>query len=236
MSDLTTGKDSKHIATVALMIWSVLPSVAMWLGLYEMRSAVWAYVLYHGVVLLPAIIWGCHLWKDSMRLPTRKEWFVLFATSLLFSAVTVLGYELIGTTLLSDVKTIELMKRLGWYGQVFWPISIYGILVNPILEEVFWRGIIFNALDKLNVRFKHFALVWSSVLYAAFHYFIFRLVLFPVYAEIGTLGLVIYGVLMAFIYRQTGSILTTAVAHGLLTDMAALALMLDLFRRHPDLL
>jgi uncharacterized protein len=234
MNDPASAKDITHIATAALMIWSVLPSFAMWMGLYEMHSAVWAYALYHGVVLVPAIIWGRHLWKDSIRLPTGREWMLLLAMSLLFSAVTVLGYELIGTTLLSDEKSIELMKRLGWYGQVFWPISIYGLVVNPILEEIFWRGIIFNALEKSNVRFKQFALLWSSALYAAFHYFIFRLVLFPVYAEIGTLGLVIYGMFMAFIYRKTGSILTTAAAHGLLTDMAALSLMIDLFRRHPD--
>lgn len=119
---------------------------------------------------------------------------------------------------------------------MFWPISVYAVVVNPLVEELFWRGIVFNELERWKkVPFKHFALVWSSVAYALFHYLIFRLVLFPVYAEIGIVLLAIYGAMLALIYRKTNSILTTAVAHGLLTDTAAIALMLDLARRYPNM-
>jgi len=199
-------------------------------------NAVWAYGLYHGLCIVPSIIWGWNRWKDSLRLPTPKEWLILVAVSLLFSAVTVGGFELLGSLLLSESETLALMKRVGWYGQLFWPISIYAVVVNPLLEEIFWRGVIFNELDAANIPIKNFAIIWSSITYAAFHWAIFRLVLFPVYAEIGIVGLALYGVLMVLIYRKTGSILITAAAHGLLTDMAALMLMVDLCRRHPGFL
>ncbi len=232
----STKPPANPVRVILFLLWSLLPILAIYVGLYTMGSAFWAYVFYHVFCLLPAIIWGRKLWQDSLRLPTLKEWLILLAAALLFSAVTIVGFELLGKTLLSDEDTLQLMKRVGWYGQIFWPMSIYAVVVNPVLEELFWRGVVLNELDKLQIPIKNFSLIWSSVAYAAFHYSIFRLVLFPVYAEIGTFGLVLYGALMAFIYRKTGSIVTTAAAHGMLTDMAALALMIDLFRRHPNFL
>jgi membrane protease YdiL (CAAX protease family) len=73
-------------------------------------------------------------------------------------------------------------------------------------------------------------------MYAAFHYWICRLVVFSGWAEIGTIMLAFYGAMLALIYRRTGSIITTSIAHGLLTDMAAVMLLLDFLRRYPSLL
>jgi membrane protease YdiL (CAAX protease family) len=171
---------------------------------------------------------------DSLRLPTLKQLALIFAVAVVFSAIAVLGYELIGTKLLSDEQTLLLMKRQGWFGDLFWPISIYAVVVNPLLEEIFWRGVILNALDRMKLPVKYFGIIWSSMAYAAFHYGIFRLVLFPVYTEVGILCLAFYGAFLSVVYRKTGSIITTAVTHGLLTDTAALMLMIDLFRRHPN--
>jgi membrane protease YdiL (CAAX protease family) len=232
----STSKTLSAVQTIALLVWTLLPTVAIWLGMYVKGSALWAYGLYHGVCLVPAIIFGRHLWLRSLRKPSSKEWLWLVAGSILFSLVTIVGYEWIGGSLLSDEQAIGLMKRQGWFGQLFWPISIYAVVVNPLVEELFWRGFVLNQLDKSRLPIKHFGIIWSSFAYAALHYPIFRLVLFPVYAEIGTFGLVVYGAFMAVIYRKTGSIITTALAHGLLTDMAALVLMIDLFRRHPNLM
>ena len=48
--------------------------------------------------------------------------------------------------------------------------------------------------------------------------------------------LAFYGAFLAIVYRKTGSIVTTALAHGLLTDMAALMLALNLSRHYPGAL
>jgi uncharacterized protein len=225
---------SKSARMVLLLLWTLLPCLAIWVGMYVLGSALWAYGLYHGLCLMPAILYGRNLWKDSLKWPVRKEWVVLIVASVLFSLLTVLAYELIGHKLLSDEQALLLMKRQGWFGNLFWPISVYAVVVNPVLEELFWRGVVFNALGKVKWPIKHFAIIWSSISYAAFHYGIFRLILYPVYAEILTLGLAFYGAGLAVVYRRTGSIITIAAVHGLLTDMAAIMLMIDLFRRHPN--
>lgn len=219
---------------LAIMLWSLAPIPAIWVGLYVLKSAVWAFTLYHGICLIPAIVFGRSNWVPSFRLPTVKECLLLVAASIGFSAVAVLFYELFGQLLLSNEDVIALLKTLGYSKALFIPLSVYAIVVNPLFEEIYWRGVVLNELDRFKTPFRHFGLIWSSLAYAAFHYLIFRMVLFPVYAEIGTLMLAVYGAFLAIIYRRTGSILTTAIAHGLLTDMAAIALILDLFRHHPD--
>jgi membrane protease YdiL (CAAX protease family) len=84
-------------------------------------------------------------------------------------------------------------------------------------------------------RFQYFAITLSSLLYALFHYLIFRLVLYPGYAELGILLLAGFGALMAVLYRRTGSILTTAFAHGILTDLACVVLLFDYARKFGGL-
>ncbi|MBX9722952.1 MAG: CPBP family intramembrane metalloprotease, partial [Candidatus Obscuribacterales bacterium] len=232
----TMSTQNKSIQTAALLLWTLLPCPAIWVGLHVLKSAVGAFALYHGVCLLPAIICGRKLWLDDWTLPKLNEWVKLLLASIVFSTIAYFFYELLGKKLLSNEHVFELLKSLGFSKSLFWPLSIYAVLVNPLVEELFWRGVVFNYLDKLNKPFKNFALLWSSFAYALFHYTIFRMVMYPVFAEIGTAMLAIYGALLALLYRKTGSIITTAVAHGLLTDMAAIVLIIALLRHFPSVL
>ncbi len=150
--------------------------------------------------------------------------------------MAVLLYEILGKKMLSNDDVLALLKRIGYAKTLFIPISIYTVVVNPVVEELFWRGVVYNELDKLNAPFRSFGLVWSSLTYAAFHYTIFRLVLFPVYAEIGTIMLAFYGAILALVYRQTKSIITISLIHGLFTDLAAIVLVIDLLRNYPGIL
>ena len=228
-------EQGEHLSarTIALMLWTLLPIPAIWVGLYVIKSATWAFALYHIICLIPAIIWGQKIWRPSFLKPSRKEMAALLGASVVFSGLALLLYEVLGKKLLSNEETLTLLKTLGYSKELFYPLSFYAIVVNPLVEELFWRGVVFNELEKVKAPFKHFGLIWSSLAYAAFHYLIFRMVLFPIYAEIGTLMLAVYGAVLALIYRKTGSILTTAIAHGLLTDMAAIVLILDLLYHYP---
>lgn len=234
MAARTKTRDDAFLAA-GVSIWAVLPCLAMFAGLYTMHSATWAYVFYHGICLLPIIIWGRDLWTPSLKRPQKMHCLALLAASVVFSCVAVFTYEFFGPRLLSDRSVLALLRDLGYSRGVFIGLGVYTIIVNPLIEEIFWRGIVLNQLDRFrNPPFKHFGIICSSLAYAAFHYLIFRMVLFPGWAEVATLLLAIYGGLLAVIYRRSGSILTTALAHGLLTDTAVIALCLALFLRYPD--
>lgn len=220
------------IRPLVLIFWSLLPGIAIYFGMYVVKSAVWAFVLYHCFCLIPAIIWGKQFWKSTFIAPKPIHLVVLTIAAFIFTAVALLVYELMGSMLLSDQGAINLLKEQDYSKQLFLPISLYAIVVNPFFEELFWRGVVFNSLEKTALP-KQFAIIWSSFAYALFHYWIFRLVLYPGWAEFGTFLLAIYGAILALIYRRTGSIITTAIAHGLLTDTACIALIIDLFRKYP---
>lgn len=222
------------LKTAALILWTLLPCLAMWVGLYKLSSAFWAYVIYHLLCVMPAILWGRKLWLPTFARPSLRHVGLLIAAAIPFGAVTVIGYEINGAMLLSDENVAVLLKELGINRNSFLTFALYSVLVNPLLEELYWRGVVLNELDTAaHINIKHFGIIWSSLAYALFHYLIFRLVLYPGWAEIGTLLLAVYGAILALIYRKSGSILTTALAHGILTDLACVFLLIDYFRKYP---
>lgn len=218
---------------IGTLLWSLIPSLAIWVGLYEIKSAAWTYALYHGIFLLPGAIVGRNLWVPTLTRPKLKHVAMIFSIATIFSAFTVIAYERAGQLVLRDEDVGRLLSELDLTRANLVFFGLYAIIVNPLFEEIYWRGVLFNALEKVPI--KHFALVWSSVTHALFHYLIFRLVLFPIWNEIGILTLAIYNGILALIYRRTGSLITTAIAHGLLSDMACICLIVDFFRKNPPL-
>lgn len=229
-------KTANKARLALILLWSLLPCPLIWLGLHVFKSATWAFALYHGVCLIPAIIVARKSWLPTFRKPTLKQIALLIVAAIGFNAVAVLAYELLGSLMLSNEHVLELLKTLGYSKELFWPMSFYAIIVNPFFEELFWRGVVLNELDKLETPFPHFGIIWSSFAYALFHYPIFKMVMYPGWAELGALLLAVYGAGLAIVYRKTGSIITTALTHSLLTDVAAILLILSLFRKFPGVL
>lgn len=223
--------------TTIIALWSLLPVAAMLIGLYMLNSAVWAYALYHYVCLLPAVILGRKLWQSELKRSSLKFFLVIAAIALAFSGVTVLAFEFLGKYAISDQKTVELMVRMGWSKEWLWILNIYCFTVNPFIEEIYWRGIVFKQLEKIEKPpFKHFGIIVSSFLYAFYHYFIFRLILYSVAAEILSIALAFYGAGLAILYKRTGTLWSAILAHGLLTDLAVVALIIDLMNKFPGVL
>ena len=209
----------------------ILPYSIIWLGMNFFKSAVVSLALYHGVCLLPGIIWGKASFSKTLRAPSYMELLGLVVACILFSIGSVYAYEHLGDMVLSSPKVFELMKTVGYNQDIFCPLSIYIVIVNPPLEELFWRGFVMNKLDELCPDFPHCGLIWSSFAYGAFHYPIMQLVMYPGWAEFGTIMLMIYGGVLGVLYRKTKSVLVPALAHALLTDLSAVLLMLALFHR-----
>lgn len=221
---------------IGILLWTLLPCLMIWIGMRIIGNALWSFVLYHGVCLIPGIIWGKRLWQASFKRPAWTHLALLLVLSAGFSLFALVIYEKIGTKLLSDDHVLSLLKKLGYSKEIFWPLSIYLIVGNSLLEELFWRGVVLNELESWEDKFKSLGIVWSSFTYALYHYIIFSMVLFPFWAELGTFILALFGVLLVLVYRRSGSIITTSIAHGLLTDTAVIVLILDLLRRHPGAL
>jgi membrane protease YdiL (CAAX protease family) len=205
----------------------------MWFGLYIVKNYNITMGLYHALCLVPGIVLGNSLWRRDLEIPSLKQWLALMLSTALFNGAVIFSYDHFGYIFLDSQKVMTLLNGLGFAKQHLLILGLYFVFINSTLEELFWRGVIFNKLDSLQVPFKHFGITVSSLLYGAFHYLILRLVVYPGWAEIGFLMLVGYGAFLAWLYRKTGSITLACLVHGFLTDLAAILLLLDLVQHYP---
>lgn len=220
---------ARTAAVVALLMLAPYPII--WVGMNILRDAALTLALYHGLVLVPAIIWGFGEWRHHVRLPSFIQTSALIMASVGFCISSLWVYKQFGDILLSSELTFNLLVDMGYTNAIFWPLSIYFVAVNSVLEELFWRGVILNKLDKLCGGVRHAGIILSSLAYGAFHYPILQMVMYPGWAEIGFAFLVIYGALLAVLYKRTNSIVLPSLAHALLTDLSAIVLLLALFQR-----
>ena len=108
----------------------ILPYSIIWLGMNFFKSAVLSLAMYHGLCLLPGIIWGKASFVKTLRPPTFLELLGLIVACVLFSTGSVYTYELFGDVVLSSPHVLELMRTLGYNRDIFWALSIYLSLIH----------------------------------------------------------------------------------------------------------
>ena len=84
-------------------------------------------------------------------------------------------------------------------------------LVAPFFEEIIMRGLVFRGFLKIASPFA--AMIFSSVIFAIFHFNIFAF-----------LPVVLIGVLFAWLYRRTGSLIPSIIAHSLFNGITFILL------------
>ena len=119
----------------------------------------------------------------------------------------------------------ELLKRLGvsqtqlqdytWVLKLAPPelalVVVAGAVLAPLAEETFFRGVIFGSYYRSKGPLVAYAI--SSIVFATLH---FNIQAF--------LPLVAMGLILAFVYRVTGTLVPGIIAHGLNNGVAFLAL------------
>lgn len=95
-----------------------------------------------------------------------------------------------------------------------WLVIVAIVIVAPVAEEIFFRGVAFNAW--LRERGTRFAFIGSSLLFAVVHLSLVAFV--PIF---------VLGLALAWVYRRTGSLLAPIAMHATVNGISAgLALLL----------
>lgn len=217
---------SRRIAIFFLL--TILPWPAVWYGMYELRSIVWTFFLYHSLCLLPGIIFGFKLWKDHLGLPTRRQIAVLLAAAVITCTFGTLIYNFSGTLIVDRQDVLKVMTERGYMATWILPLSFYFIFINAILEELFWRGVILNELDLLNKQWRNAGTIWTAVTFGAWHWLVFRLLVEPGWAEISVLTLMGVGLGASWLYRKTNSLVLPILWHAFVVDLAAIVVFVAL--------
>ncbi|WP_373426064.1 CPBP family intramembrane glutamic endopeptidase [Paenibacillus radicibacter] len=96
--------------------------------------------------------------------------------------------------------------NLSMKAMTFIPVmSVYTVLVAPVLEEIVFRKIIYGELQKRYNDFSYFAATFSSLLFALFHF-----------SMNGFLGYFAVGVVFCFYFNKSKTIYVTIIAHAMI--------------------
>ncbi len=94
-----------------------------------------------------------------------------------------------------------------------WLVIVAVVILAPIAEEVFFRGVVFNAWLREGGR--RWAFIGSSALFAAIHL-----------SVVSLLPIFLLGLALAWVYHRTGSLLAPIVMHATVNGISvALALL-----------
>lgn len=156
--------------------------------------------------------------------PTWKEFKVPFLVSIVIFVGTIGGYFMF-QFMFDAQRVIGGAEELGIrpYNVVIW--GVYLSFINSLIEEFFFRGYIYYALEKRSTKL---AILGSSVLWSVYHVIIF-ITIFPLYTVIFTiLGLVIIGVLLAYINLYGKSFINSWLVH-IVADIAIVIIVLYMY-------
>ncbi|MCS6994364.1 MAG: hypothetical protein NZP74_11085 [Anaerolineales bacterium] len=191
-------------------LWVLLPYLAVFWGMMLTRSAWGALIGFH-LALLPLLLPN---WKQARRLLAPVSRHILLPLTFGGLAAGPLLWLLwpLGGILPDYPARVEALRLRC----ETWPLFLaYFSLVNPFLEEWYWRGVLGN--DSPRPRLIDF-------LFAGYHIIIMLLFAAPVWVCIGFL--VLAGVSWGWrqSVRLSGSLLPAALSH-LLADVSVLSML-----------
>jgi membrane protease YdiL (CAAX protease family) len=196
-----------------------------WVGSYVLHSAIASFLLYHAFCVTTTIVYRRKYGPlDGKKFP-HHHWLFLAMSCLIvcFATYALAGY-------LGWLAQPELVERGLRRQQIpmnnlsYELLFSYFAIVNPVVEEYFWRGTIYASL-----RRKHWKIRASSnvdaVLFGSWHWLIVRLFFPPILALVITAGIVVVGELFCRFYERTRSLPALCVLHGLGADVPVLVLL-----------
>ena len=215
---LTAPHPQQRLMIVVLL--TLLPWPAVWLGMYRLDSIVWTCGLYPGLARRPAAVGGRTLGRGALRGPTGRQGAALGAAIAVVLPLTLFVYSEIGRNLFNAVDLRSVVTERGFQTAWLLPFGVYFVAVNATLEELFWRGVVLNELRGTGETIWTLGAIWTAFTFAAWHYLVLRLLLRPGWAELTVVGVLGAGIFFAWLYRRTHSIIVPILWHGLLFDFA----------------
>jgi len=190
-------------------IWLFVPTLVVAVAMLSIRHGWLAMFAFHGVMLGALIVHRRRLdWRMLYRRPSGFSLMIhlaaaavtipLFSVAVFAYANSHGGYAELLDAQLSRYH-VPAASRL-WF-------AVQLCVLNPLLEELFWRGLFFS--DRMRPAA-------TDVCYAAFHYFALLPFMPALQAAIGTLALVGFGYALRQLARQqNGSLVLPLLWHAL---------------------
>jgi membrane protease YdiL (CAAX protease family) len=207
------------------ILLGLLPWLAVWCGSYALHSGIATFFFYHGLCLGGTIVVRRRYgpWKTA-SVPIRN-WIALASGCLLICLGTFVSIGLINS---AAVPARVIAAIHGQHIPFNWTACVllfsYFAIVNPVIEENFWRGTIYSSLRRRGIGVR-VCIGIDAVLFGSWHWLIVRLFLPPLLALIVTAWIVIFGAFFCRFYERTKSIPAVSLLHGLGADVPVLIML-----------
>ncbi len=201
------------MAAPFLILLTLLPWPATWLGMYYFKSMVASFALYHGACLLPCIIKSRRSWIKQLKTPSRANLFVIAVAAMVLPLMAIEIYHLSGSSIIEKETALSHLAERGFHRHLLIPLAVYFIFINATLEELFWRGFIVQELGRYNRPQFRLGSFWTFIAFASWHYVVFSAFFNPGVTELILIALVFVGAFFEWVFRRTKTLVTAILWH-----------------------
>ena len=198
---------------------AAVPATLVYVGLRILHSIPMAVILYHGFCLVTIALAGVRV--RTIRIPHVFELVAASIAGVLLSFVSVALWRLTGDLIADpDICRIQI-EAFGLPVASWGMFAAYFMLVNPVIEELYWRGVVQERAKALGIR--RDAIV--AVPFSLWHIVPIWFICGPVAAVLGGVAVYVVGVLLTRIYRESRSCGRCITWHAMMADLAVVSLM-----------
>lgn len=190
------------------------PTIMIFIGLQMFESVIVTFLLFYGWLLAVPLL-GHGIPRERFK-ATSKAVMLGVGSGLLFFLFIYGGLHWLHIYLLDIDQLRVLLWEWGFSGSgEIWLVLIL-LVANPILEEVYWRGYIYEKLRRDGTA--KYAILVTSTFYTLYH----LLSVIPIFEDffglIAAVPVFIAGTFWGYIREKTGSITAAIIGH-VLSDM-----------------
>ncbi|MBT2693014.1 CPBP family intramembrane glutamic endopeptidase [Bacillus sp. ISL-55] len=190
------------------------PAFMIFIGLQVLESVIAAFILFYSWLLAVPLL-GRGIQRERFKV-TSKAVMLGFGSGLLFFLFIFWGIKWLHIYLMD----IDQLRVLLWEWGFSGPGEIWLVLVllvaNPILEEVYWRGHIYEKL-RMEGSAKY-AVLMTAAFYTLYHLLSVIPIFDGFYGIIAAVPVFIAGIFWGYIREKTGTI-TAAIFGHVLSDL-----------------
>ena len=221
INDLDFRKDYLIILSLCLLPWPLIAA-----GIY-LESNMWVtFFFYHWLLLFPFAIWKRSYWSGDIKFPSLKVIALVLLAAVLTGFLALCIYDASGKLIVDAGAVKTVLMRLKYDENLLVPLIVYFVIVNPFLEEIFWRGSVQNLVLEHFENRPLLGLSFTAIAFGAWHYLVLRVLLEPGASELFVFGVVLVGFLLGFIYRKTSNLMVSVLVHSLVFDLSVVLILL----------
>ena len=214
------------------IIFLLGPSLMIFIGLALLESVPYTFLLFYGwLFLIPFVTY----WKNNeVKTIIQNLWngltlksFYIGAASGVLSLITIFISVSLAQNRLFEVSLLkELLIKWQFSGPNVWGFILVLLIVNPFLEELYWREFMHVRLQSLYSGTK--TIFISSLFYSLYHLIPLIFMFEILYSIIGTISVFVAGLLWGYCRLTFKSIIAPVISHAL-SDLGIVLIYLYYF-------